>query len=144
MTDRSIFISAEEMEKRASHEDPLDLTIEKWERLDAFLERAFSLDDYNMFLAACQVTIPFCVKYGASGECDLCPLVALCQGLEEDSDEPMWSGLFRLIQAYGWAGDMLPPEPLRQYVQRFIEVLKQKRGKSRNSNSTGRTGAIFD
>ena len=144
MTDRSILISAEEMEERSSHEDALELTIEKWERLGAFLERAFTLDDYNMFLAGCQVTIPFCVKYGASGQCDLCPLVALCQGLDEDSNETMWSGLFRLIQAYGWAGDMLPPEPLRQYVQRFIEVLRQKRGRSHNSNSTGRPGAVPD
>ena len=141
MTDRSVLISAEEMEERSDHEDPLELTIEKWERLGSFLERAFSLDDYNIFLAGCQVTIPFCQKYGEHGKCELCPLVALCQGLDDDS-ETMWSGLFRLIQAYGWAGDMLPPEPLRQYVQRFIEVLKQKRGKSKDANSTGRTGAV--
>ena len=141
MSDSSSPISAEEMKARFERkEDPFDLTLEKWERLERFLRSAFTLDDYNVFLAGCQVAIPFCQMYAVNEECEDCPLFELCQGIDED-EETLWSGLYRLIQAYGWAGDMLPPEPLKNYVQRFVQVLQETRDKKRSASSSRSSGA---
>ena len=130
MGDRSILLTPDEMESRfAMDEDPFDLVIEKWERLEKYLERAFTLDDFSVFLAASQVPIPFCHIYGARGKCSLCPVAEICRGGEED-EETLWGGLYRLIQAYGWAGDILHPEPLKRYLRRFIESLKELRCKT--------------
>ena len=74
MDELQIIMTPEEMTNRFKNkDDPFDLVIEKWERLGVFLENAFSLDDYNLFLAACQVPIPFCQMYGVEGHCNLCP-----------------------------------------------------------------------
>jgi hypothetical protein len=138
--DQPILITSEEMTERFNRkEDPFCLVIDKWERLARFLNQAFTLEDYNIFLAGCQVTIPFCYIYGAKDECHRCPLVEICQGIEEE-EESMWSGLYRLIQAYGWAGDCLPPEPLKQYVQKFLETLKSLRQASRGPRTPRSTG----
>ena len=135
MSDRPILMTPEEMESRITrNDDPFELVVEKWERLASFLEMAFTLDDYNVFLAGCQVPIPFCQMYGAQNRCDLCPIMHLCQGTDEDR-ESMWSGLSRMIQAYGWAGDMLPPEPLKNYVQRFIRALTEASRDGQRSSS---------
>ncbi len=138
--DQPFLITSEEMVERINRkEDPFSLVIDKWERLARFLDGAFTLEDYNIFLAGCQVTIPFCYMYGAKDECHRCPLVKICQGTEEE-EESLWSGLYRLIQAYGWAGDFLPPEPLKQYVHKFLETLKSLRQASRGPRTPRSTG----
>ena len=138
--DQPVLITSEEMTERINRkEDPFCLVIDKWERLARFLDRAFTLEDYNIFLAGCQVTIPFCYMYGVKDECHRCPLVEICQGPEEE-DESLWSGLYRLIQAYGWAGDFLPPEPLKHYVQKFLETLKSLQQTSRGPRTPRSTG----
>ncbi len=134
MANFSTIMTAEEMEERFEQkEDPFDLVIEKWERLEKFLDSAFTLDDFSTFLAGCQVSIPFCRMYASRGRCDLCPVTELCQGLE-DEEETMWSGLYRLIQAYGWAGDMLPPDQLKDYIRTFIESIRELRGERKPSS----------
>jgi hypothetical protein len=138
--DQPNLMTPEEMEDRLSKkEDPFSLVIDKWERLARFLYQAFTLEDFNIFLVGCQVTIPFCHIYGTKNECHRCPVLEICQGSEEQ-EESMWSGLYRLIQAYGWAGDFLPPEPLRQYVHKFLETLKSLRQASRGPRTPRRTG----
>ena len=138
--DEPILMTTEEMEDRVGkREDPLGLVIDKWERLARFLDQAFTLEDFNIFLAGCQVTIPFCYMYGAKDECHRCPLVEICQGSEEQ-DESMWSGLYRLIQAYGWAGDFLSPEPLKDYVHKFLGTLRNLKHPSRGRRTPRSTG----
>lgn len=114
-------MTAEEMQRRYQEgEDPMDLVIEKWVRIRDCLPFAFTREDFVEILQAAQVPIPFCQEHGARRECHRCPIHRLCQAEEEES---MWSGLWRLLQAYAWAGDLLPLEPLQGAVERFVKEL---------------------
>ncbi|MBI4775727.1 MAG: hypothetical protein HY788_16410 [Deltaproteobacteria bacterium] len=123
--DSSILMTEEEMTLRTGQkEDSFDLVIEKWQRIHQYLNHAFTRDDYVVALEASQVVIPFCRTYAAHRNCSNCPILLICQG-EDVEGESLWSGLYRLLQAYGWAGDFLAPEPLLDYLGRFLDALKR-------------------
>jgi len=123
--DSSILMTEEEMSQRTEQkEDSFGLVIEKWQRIHQYLNGAFTRDDYVDALEAAQVVIPFCRTYAACRNCNDCPILLICQG-EDDVRESLWSGLYRLLQAYAWAGDFLAPEPLLDYLGRFLDALKR-------------------
>ena len=123
--DSSILMTEEEMNSRTEQkEDSFELVIDKWQRIHEYLSSAFTRDDYVTALEASHVVIPFCRTYATSRNCSACPILFICQG-EDDEGESLWSGMYRLLQAYAWAGDFLSPEPLLGYLSRFLDALKQ-------------------
>jgi len=109
-----------EMEKRYSDgEDSLDLTIEKWVRIDEYLKSAFSLGHFTEALQASVVPIFLCVEY--KDRCEFCPLFRICErGKSED-----FSKVMRIMQSYTIAGDILPKDFILGVVENFIEELKK-------------------
>ncbi len=127
MKGKNALMTKEEIiERYRKGEDPFDLVVEKWVRIEDFLGLAFSREDFIDILTAIHVPIPFCMEYGVRGECFKCPIVKICVP-EEEGKESFWSALCRLIQAYAWAGDFLSQEPLRRIVGEFVETLKSYR-----------------
>ena len=123
--DGSVLMTEEEMDSRTERkEDSFGLVIEKWRRIHQHLNLAFTRDDYVTALEASHVVIPFCRTYAVSRNCSDCPILLICQG-EDENGESLWSGMYRLLQAYAWAGDFLSPEPLLGYLGRFLDALKR-------------------
>ena len=67
-----------EMQKRyQEREDPFDLTIEKWFRIQMFINTASSLSDFQQLYQAANVAVPFCLEYQIKA-CSGCPLENIC------------------------------------------------------------------
>ena len=121
------FLTAEEMVQRhKNQEDPFSLVLDKWTRIQSCLNIAFTREDYLDILEASQIPIPFCMELGARDACHLCPLKHICQPPDEGL-ESFWSGMYRLLQAYAWAGDFIDPEPLKRIVSELISRVREAR-----------------
>lgn len=121
-------MTSEEMQTRhQKQEDPFRLVLDKWSRIQSFLTTAFSQEDFVSILEAAQVPIPFCLDLGSRNACNLCPIIRICQS-PKDGMESLWSGVFRLLQAYAWAGDFLNPEPLKNMVAELIAHIQDAQG----------------
>jgi hypothetical protein len=124
-------MTPEEMQARYQRqEDPFRLVLDKWSRIQSFLGRAFSQEDFVAILEAAQVPIPFCLDLGARNACTLCPIITICQSHQEGV-ESLWSGVYRLLQAYAWAGDFLSPEPLKNMIAELIAHIRDAQGSHR-------------
>ena len=83
-------MTPEEMQTRhQKQEDPFRLVLDKWSRIQSFLGRAFSQEDFVAVLEAAQVTIPFCLDLGARNACTLCPIIRICQSPPGRSGKPL-------------------------------------------------------
>jgi hypothetical protein len=120
-------MTADEMQDRHQRqEDPFGLVLDKWSRIQSFLGSAFSQEDFVTILEAAQIPIPFCLDLESRNACSLCPIIRVCQS-PKDGLESLWSGVFRLLQAYAWAGDFLNPEPLKNMVAELIAHIRDAR-----------------
>jgi len=108
-------------------EDPFDLTIEKWIRVQQFLDIASTLSDFQELLQAANIAVPFCFEYQIK-DCLGCPLEKICG--------PGKGGkllkLMKLIETHvlaSLAGNTLPKAPLISEIDgllREVEMLKAK------------------
>lgn len=118
-----------EMQKRyQEREDPFDLTIEKWFRIQMFINTASSLRDFQQLYQAANVAVPFCFEYQIKA-CSGCPLENICgRGRGGKLLRVM-----RLIQTRVWAilaGNMLSKEPLISEIDSLLTELKELRRES--------------
>jgi len=125
-----LMTSEEMVARHQRREDPFQLVLDKWFRIQSFLARAFSQEDFVSILEAAQVPIPFCLDLESRNACNLCPIGQICQSSQEGF-ESLWSGVFRLLQAYAWAGDFLNPEPLKNMVAELIAHIQDAQGSYR-------------
>ena len=118
-----------EMQKRyQEREDPFDLTIEKWFRIQMFINTASSLRDFQQLYQAANVAVPFCFEYQIKA-CSGCPLENICgRGRGEKLLRVM-----RLIQTRVWAilaGNMLSKAPLISEIDSLLTELKELKRES--------------
>lgn len=104
----------EMMDRYRKEEDPFELVIEKWRRIRDFLQFAFSRQDFVSVFEAAYVPIPFCLEFGKRKQCSKCPIRKLC--IPEQDKESFWVLLVRVLHAYAFAGDFLPPESIKGLV----------------------------
>lgn len=107
--------------KYSSGEDSLELALEKWIRIYAYLESAFSLDHFNEALHAAMVPLFLCIEY--RDRCELCPLYRVCKKGRSE----IFNKVVRVMQSYTIAGDILPRETLLGVVANFLDELEKCR-----------------
>jgi hypothetical protein len=121
---------SEVQERYQEREDPFDLTIEKWIRIQIFINTASTLNDYQALLQAANVAVPFCFEYQLKG-CSGCPLENICgRGRGEKLLKVM-----KLIQKHVWAilaGNTLPKEPLILEINGLVTELKKLKRESKD------------
>jgi hypothetical protein len=110
--------------KYSGGEDSLELTLEKWTRIYAYLESAFTLDHFNEALHAAMVPLFLCVEY--RDRCEFCPLYRVC----EKGRSEIFNKVVRVMQSYTIAGDILPKEPLLGIVENFLDELEKCRAEA--------------
>ncbi len=114
------FMSFEEMRERYEKgEDSLNLALEKWDRILTTSRTVFQLSHFQEILKAAVVPLFLCVEY--EKQCHICPIFSVCkQGYSDD-----WTSLMRVVQAYAFAGDLLPLDPLLGHLETFVHKLRQ-------------------
>ena len=115
-------MSFEEMKERYEKgEDPLELTVEKWQRILHDSRTVFNLLHFQQLLKAAVVPLFLCVEY--ENQCHICPIFSVCkQGYSEE-----WRSLLRIFHAYAIAGDLLPLEPYSGHLESFVNKLQMCR-----------------
>ena len=118
----SELMSFSEIEGRYENkEDPFDLTMEKWIRIQQFADTAQTLRDFQQLLDASNVAVPFCFEYQRN-DCSGCPLESLCgPGRGEQLLKVM-----KLIQTHYLAilaGNTVPKGPLSTEIEELMEQL---------------------
>jgi hypothetical protein len=118
-----------EIQKRyREREDPFDLTIEKWVRIQMFTNTASSLSDFQQLYEAANLAVPFCFEYQINA-CSGCPLENICgRGRGEKLLRVM-----KRIQTRVWAilaGNTLPKEPLISEIDGLLTELKKLKRES--------------
>ncbi len=110
----------EEMRDRYEKgEDSLNLALEKWDRILTDSRTVFQLTHFQDILRAAVVPLFLCVEY--EKQCHICPIFSVCrQGYSED-----WTNLMRVVQAYAFAGDLLPLDPYLGHLETFVHKLRQ-------------------
>jgi hypothetical protein len=110
-------------------EDPFDVTVEKWVRIQLFSNTASSLNDFQQLYQAANVAVPFCFEYQIKA-CSGCPLENVCgRGRGEKLLRVM-----KRIQTHVWAilaGNTLPKEPLMTEINSLITELKELKRESK-------------
>jgi len=119
-----------EMQKRyQEREDPFDLTIEKWIRIQMFINTTSSLSDFQQLYQAANVAVPFCLEYQIKA-CSGCPLENICgRGRGENLLRVM-----KLIETHVLAilaGNMLSKEPLISKIDGLLTELKKLKRESK-------------
>ena len=113
-------MTIEEMKERYQNgEESLNLTIEKWERIQNFAGKITQIGHFRILLQAASVAVPFCFEY-QKRNCLGCPLENICSPRKGEK----FYHLMRVIQAYALAGDVLPKEILMSEIDKFITELK--------------------
>jgi hypothetical protein len=119
------------MQKRyQEREDPFDLTIEKWVRIQLFSNTASSLSDFQQLYQAANAAVPFCFEYRIK-ECTDCPLENVCG---QGSGEKLLRVMKRIqthVSAIS-AGNRLPKEPLITEINSLITKLKKLKPESKD------------
>jgi len=118
-----------EMQKRyQEREDPFDVTIEKWVRIQMFINTASTLSDFQQLYEAANLAVPFCFEYQIKA-CSGCPLENICgRGRGEKLLRVM-----KRIQTHVWgilAGNTLPKEPLISEINGLLTELKKLKRES--------------
>ncbi len=113
-------MSFDEMRDRYEKgEESLALALEKWDRILTDSRTVFQLSHFQDILKATVVPLVLCVEY--EKQCHMCPIFSVCrQGVAED-----WTNLMRVVQAYAFAGDLLPLEPYLGHLEAFVQKLHQ-------------------
>ena len=113
-----------EMQKRyQEREDPFDVAIEKWVRIQMFINTASSLNDFQQLYQAANLAVPFCFEYQIKA-CSGCPLENICgRGRREKLLRVM-----KRIQTHALAilaGNTLPKEFLILEINGLVTELKK-------------------
>jgi hypothetical protein len=112
-------MSFEEMRERYEKgEDSLNLALEKWERILTDSRTVFHISHFQDILKAAVVPLFLCVEY--EKQCHICPIFSVCK--QGNSEE--WTNLMRVVQAYAFAGDLLPLDPYIGHVETFVNKLR--------------------
>jgi len=110
-------------------EDPFDLTIEKWIRVQQFLDIASTLSDFQELLQAANTAVPFCFEYQIK-DCLGCPLEEVCgPGKGEKLLKVM-----KLIKSHHLAisaGNTLPKAPLISKIDGLLRELEMLKAESK-------------
>jgi hypothetical protein len=113
-----------EMQRRyQEREDSFDVTIEKWVRIQMYINTASTLTDFQQLYQAANLAVPFCFEYQIKA-CSGCPLEEICgRGRGEKLLRVM-----KRIQTHVWAilaGNTLPKEPLISEIDGLLTELRE-------------------
>lgn len=115
-----LMTTQEMIERYQNGENPINLTIEKWERILNFARRISKQDELvTLYNAANVPIVPYCFQYQKI-KCLGCPLESICS----HGNGEKFNRVMRLIQAYILAGDVLPREFLISEIEEFLIDLK--------------------
>ncbi len=111
-------IGFEEIKKRYEKgEDPFALTLEKWIRIEEFLDKEITYSEIVQLFGAATMKIPFCFDYAPN--CSLCPLEKICQG------PSTYHQILKFLYYFLATGMPLEKKPLIELVDKLIEEIKE-------------------